>query len=365
MRGWFDMLDGCDVTRRWARAGVLSAGLAAMASSAWGAVPAYELVGMYQLPAGAGAFDALPDGRLVVMVGDQIVSQSSLNASAFAPLGSVPAGLIGSFGAAFISVSPNGQTIAIGDNRAGSGAQNVLLLDASALNTGGPTAPVLVGAPNYHANWADDSTLYVTGVADFSSPGVVTRIDVPTITSATAWTVVTGINGASAGVVTDGTYLYTANGYDFAPGVGSETGHVRGFSLASLPTKDAGVPVDFESAGVLVADVLSGSPLGFDPFGNLLAGGGDFGGGDSGYAAVVDGAVLSLALSGGPAATGADGLMLAPAGAQFYTALFNRGTNELLVWAFGDPTVYRYAVPAPGATSLLAAAGLMAARRRR
>jgi len=343
----------------------MSIALVVVGGTAPAGIPGYQLVGTYQLPAGAGAFDALPDGRLMVMVGDSIVVQSAANAGAYAPAGSVPAGLIGSFGAAFLSVSPNGQTIAIGDNRAGSGAQHVLLLDASALNTGGPTAPALVAAPNYHAHWADDSTLYVTGVADFSSPGVVTRIDVPTITSATAWTVVTGINGASAGVVTDGTHLYTANGFDFAPSVGSETGHVRAFSLSSLPTGDAGLPVDFESSGVLVADVLSGSPLGMDPFGNLLAGGGDFDDGDSGYAAVVSAGMIALALAGGSPATGADGQMLAPAGAQFYSAMFNRGTDELLVWAFGDPTVHRYAVPAPGATALLAAAGLMAARRRR
>ncbi len=359
------MVDGCGVARRWARAGVMSIALLVVGGTALAGIPGYQLVGTYELPAGAGALDALPDGRLVVMVGDQIVSQASLNGDAFVPLGSVPAGLIGSFGAAFLSVSPNGQTIAIGDNQAGSGAQNVLLLDASALNSGGPTVPALVAAPNYHAHWADDSTLYVTGVADFSSPGVVTRIDVPTITSATAWTVVTGINGASAGVVTDGTHLYTANGFDFAPGVGSETGHVRAFSLASLPTKDAGLPVDFESAGVLVADVLSGSPMGMDPFGNLLAGGGDFGGGDSGYAAVVSAGAIAAALAGGAPATGADGLMLAPAGAQFYTAMFNRGTDELLVWAFGDPTVYRYAIPSPGGMGVMLGAMTLATFRRR
>lgn len=359
------MSDRCGLSRRWARVGVASVVFAASSGAAHAGFPGYQLVGTYQLPTGAAAFDALPDGRLMVMVGDQIVVQSAANASAYAPAGSVPAGLIGSFGASFLSVSPNGQTIAIGDNRAGSGPQNVLLLDAGTLSTGGPTAPTLVGAPNYHANWAGDSTLYVTGIADFSSPGVVTRIDVPTIASATAWTVVTGINGASAGVVTDGTHLYTANGYTFPSGSGSQTGHVRAFELSSLPASGAGSAVNFETAGVLVADVLSGSPLGMDPFGNLLAGGGDFDDGDSGYAAVVSAGAIATALAGGSPATGANGQMLAPAGAQFYGAMFNRGTDELLVWSFGSATVHRYAIPAPGATALLAAAGLLAARRRR
>lgn len=359
------MMDGCGVARRWARTGVMFVALSAIGGAAQAGIPGYQLVGTYQLPTGAAAFDALPDGRLMVMVGDSIVVQSAPNASGYAPAGSVPSGLIGSFGAAFLSVSPNGQTIAIGDNQAGSGVQSVLLLESSSLSTSGPTAPVLVGAPNYHAHWADDSTLYVTGVADFVSPGVVTRVDVPTITSATAWTVVTGINGASAGVVTDGTHLYTANGYTFPSGSGSQTGHVRAFSLLSLPASGAGAPVNFETAGVLVADVLSGSPLGLDPLGNLLAGGGDFDDGDNGYAAVVSAGAIASALSGGAPATGADGQMLSPAGAQFYGAMFNRGTDELLVWSFGSPTVHRYAIPTPGAAGALLGALTLATLRRR
>jgi DNA-binding beta-propeller fold protein YncE len=49
----------------------------------------------------------------------------------------------------------------------------------------------------------------------------------------------------------------------------------------------------------------------------------------------------------------------------FYSIRFNPVTDELYVTTFGRSTVFVYAIPTPGATALLALAGLAISRRRR
>jgi len=343
------------------RAGAVFVGTACLCASVSGAVPAYQLVGQYDLPT-AGPFDVLPDGRVMMLDGTDVVVQDALNASSFSTVGSIPAGLVPTT-PSFFSVSPDGSRIGIGDNVFGAGAQ-VLLLESSALSTGGASPVSTVASPNFEAHWADNDTLYVTG-SDGGS--VVNEIDAPT---ASARTVIDGVGGASGGVTTDGTYLYTANG--FAGSGPSGTGEVKAFTLADVA--GAATPIDFEANGVSVVDDLSGNSLGFDSEGNFLIGGGDYFGasGDFGYFAVYDDAALAGALAGGGIMPRSERLTFTPRlSTDSYSAQLNETTGELLVTYFDNTTftpgttVYRYQVPTPGAAGALALLGAAGLRRRR
>lgn len=330
-------------------------------------VPPYSLVGSYQLPVGATTFDVMPDGRLVALRGGEILTQDGVNSGSFSALGSVdPAifdGLFGNFGASFVSLSPDGSTLAIGDNNA---LNRVHLLDFAALG-GDPLVlthtTIVGGVANDQAHWVNGSTLMVTGGL-FGSPASVTRITAPTLTSITVAQVISNIDGASGGVTSDGTYLYTSNGFASATAT-STTGEVRVFLLTDL-LGSAATPIDFEASGIPVAHALSASSLGFDALGNMLIGGGDFLG-EQGFVSVVDQSAIAVALIGGPIAPDSAELRLTPAGAtDFYNVRFNDFTQEILITAFGSSAVYRYAVPAPGVgVGLLMGGGLFALRRRR
>jgi hypothetical protein len=312
----------------------------------------YQLVGTY--PAPEGAFDVLPDGRLIAAVGDTIVVQDGLNAGTYAPVGSVTPGLISAdFGASFLSVNPSGTTLAIGDNDAGSGPQEVLLLDFASLSLSGPTTPTLVGAANTSGAWADDDTLFVSGAESFPN-GVLTRIDAGT---GAATVVIDGVNGASGGVAFQGGTLYTANGFGFGTGFDA-TGAIAGFDLAVLSTATS--PVAF-SSGQLVATALSAASLDFDDLGNIIVGGRNGFGEDT-----VEGGFVGVIPSGAfPGATSADGQMLVPASGafDFPGAVFNEATREILVADGG--TIFRYAIPSPGACAMLSVGALALVRRSR
>ncbi|MBX3357979.1 MAG: hypothetical protein KF745_06080 [Phycisphaeraceae bacterium] len=319
-------------------------------------LPPYSPVGSFALPS-SGPFDLLPDGRVVRLDGSDVWVQQAVNSSAYTRVGSVAPGVISSFGASFARISPDGQTLAIGDNNFGPGA-NVLLVAMSSLHTGVPTTPVAVASPNQEAAWSGNGSLYVSG---FGAAPVVSRIDVPSLS---ATTVISGSGawGASGGVAIADGRLYTSDGFNTAAG-GAPTGNIRAFALSLLV---GGTPVDF-ATGILVADALSGASLGFDAGGHLLVGGGDFfsGSDDFGYAAVIDSDAILAALAGGPVAPDASELRLSPAGSgAYYATQFNPVTGELLVVA--DGTAYRYAVPAPPAVfGLLAGFAALSTRRRR
>ena len=180
-----------------------------------------------------------------------------------------------------------------------------------------------------------------------------TRLDLDTGNTSV---LINDLGGASAGVAFDGTYLYTGNGFQFAgPSV---TGEVRAFDLADL----GGAPVSFENDGLTVASALSAATIDFDAEGNMLLGGGDSISGDSGYAAVIDAALIEAALNGGGASSGATLQLVADPSDTFQLVRFNDATGEVLVDANGF--IYRFQVPAP-ATGALAGLGLYAAARRR
>jgi hypothetical protein len=301
-------------------------------------IPAYTLVGSF--PLSGSAWDILPDGRVVSISGSTISAQTAPNAGTFAPIGSVPAGTVASFGASFLRASPDGSRLAIGDNVFGAGAR-VHFVSTAALNTAAPTPTTSILSGNYDADWASNSVLYVSG---FGTGSQVFRIDADALTTRT---VITGIGDGSGGVAVSGGTLYTGIGFDAG---GTTTGQIRGFDLAALDS--AITPVNF-AAGAFAATILSAASLDTDRFGNLLAAGADFSAfpAVTGYASVLD-------LPGG------NRLDLSPAGTgRSYRVRFNHATDELLVVSGG--TAYRYAVPAPGAAAALAAASLLAARRRR
>lgn len=341
------------------------AGALAPAMSANAGVPSYSLIGSFELPAGAGVWDVGADGRVVTLVGGDIYRQDAPSTSAFTRVGSLPAGEIPSFGAAFLRLSPGG-TLAIGNNTFGPGAA-VLLLPMSALDPGAPTSPSRLDTAHTEADWAGDGTLFVSG-SDFDG-SFVARLDVAT---GGVRRVITGINGAAGGVTTDGAYLYAANGFGF--GGPSMTGEVRAVPLGTISGPSA-PPVDFESAAIPVARALTGSSLGFDGAGNLLVGGGDYFGssGDIGSCAVFDGEAVAAALAGGGIAPDSAARRLAPrAATDSYFPRWSAATDELLVGYYdnttftGGTTIYRYAVPVPGAGSIvMAAVSLLVVRRRR
>ncbi|MEZ6233913.1 MAG: hypothetical protein R3B68_06965, partial [Phycisphaerales bacterium] len=327
-------------------AGALAGSLAGIGVAS-AALPDYQLVGSFPLPVGVNSYDVLPDGRALAIVGTSVFAQDALHSASFSVIGSVPTGAVSSFGASFLRVNPSGTRAALGDNDFGPGAE-VFVFDPAALSTASPVAGSTYAIDNFDAHWAGDDTLYVTGgnVTDT----LLTRLDAAT---GAFGAVVNTIGGASGGITTDATYLYTANGFSFTGP--SATGDIRAFPLASLTP---GSPLNFETQGSPVASVLSGNSLGFDTLGNLLVGGGP----DT-FAAVVDGAEALAAASGGPAATTLLGL--SPTGAtDSHFVRLNPATGELLVTTFNDTTVYRYAiVPAPGTLVLVCV--LANGRRRR
>lgn len=326
-------------------------GVLAVAPAAFGQF-GYGLVGQFNLPAGASAWDVDAQGRSWALVGDSVYRENAPGSGAFLPFGSVPSGTVSTFGGSFIRVNDAGTEVAIGDGNFGASARVHFVSTAAlaaASPAGAPTQSVLTG--NFDGNW-NGNQFYVTGAGDDFVP-FVNRV---TFTDATgtpvATRVVTGIGGASAGVAFSGGTIFTGVGYG---GGGLSTGDIRMFDLLTVNAAGgSGFPVAY-STGSQVAGgpVLSASPLAFDGAGRLLVGGGDAFGGttDIGYVAVID------------LATGVRQL-LSPAGADVtYGVDYNPALSQIYVSE--DGVVYRYAVPTPGTSVVLTLGGLAALRRRR
>ncbi len=314
----------------------LAAVVAAMGSStALAVIPAYVAQGSFSLPSSASAFDVGNDGRAwAVTEAGAIVRQSAVNGSVFAPVGSLPSGLVPSFGAGFIRVSPDGARLAIGDN----GTVNQMwVVPTGSLSTGGPTTPQTVSVPNFDAAWTDNATLYVNGSPSFGSPPSLYHVNV---TGNTVAAVVTNIGDGSGGVASRGGRVYTAIGYDVG---GVLDGQVRSFDLATLNAAASSVAF---STGLLATQATTGNSLAFDAAGNLIEAG--FGG-----VTIEDLSTHQRTTLPGLNATG------------FYTAAFNAATGEILVRDFGATSVLRYGVPSPGGAFALGLTGLLVTRRRR
>lgn len=324
----------------------------------------YALTGSFPLPAGASEFGVLADGRLITLVGADVYEESTPGLRSFALEGTLPGMDVPGFGAAFVSVSPDGTRLAVGNNGGASFANfQVGIFDVATLSGD------WFSAAHFDAAWYDDDHLALTG-GEFGQPSFVSMLDVtsPSPSSPLNPTVIENVGGASAGIAFDTAgHLYTGNG--FAGAGPSGTGYVKAFDPAAwAPALAGGSPADFESGGILVADVLSANALGFDAEQNLHVGGGDFGAGDTDYAALIGAAALADALAGGGPVDTAD-----PASVRrldpdmvsdfnFYDVDYNDATGELYVRE--GQTVYVYAVPEPAAVLFVLAGAVFAARRR-
>ncbi|MFG6093887.1 hypothetical protein SPB21_01465 [Leptothoe sp. ISB3NOV94-8A] len=260
----------------------------------------YQFIGTFTLPetdpSSLPLFDILNDGRIISTDGQWVYVEQEASSRVFDKL----TRLNDSQYSPFIRISPNGNRIATAK------FDTVVVFNFDAPEE---TQEYRLGS-TYDAEWIDDSKLAITGA---SQKGV-TVLDTE---NGRTLPVIQNIGGAPAGVTIDKCkYLYCANGGDTQPG-GSQTGWIKAFPPQSWETVlSGGVPIDFETSGILVADILSAGYLGFDGAGNMLVGGGVFFGGsgdvdggneptipDKGYAAIINGKSVKDALEGGPPVT--------------------------------------------------------------
>jgi hypothetical protein len=298
-------------------------------------IPAYSSVGAFSLPSTSSVFDVAADGRVLALTESGAIQRQAFpGASTYTPLGSIPGGLIPSYGPGFVKISPDGAHLAIGDNGS---ANQMWIVPTAGLTTAGPTPVQTIGVSNFDAAWSTAGRLYVSGFAG-SAPGLF-RID---ITPSAVTTVVSNIGDGSGGVAVRAGRIYTSIGYDPAPGEPNK-GLTRSFGQAALD--GANSPVAF-STGTFAAQANSGSSLGFDTGGNLILAG-------DGGVSVFDLATSQRYDLPGLSAGG------------FYSAVFDGVAGEILVRSYGSDTVVRYGiVPGPAAAGLMAV-GLAAMGRRR
>lgn len=307
--------------------------------------PGYQYSHTFTMPAGATVFDVLNDGRLIVLVGDDVHVETAAGSNSFSQTGTLPSADFPSFGPAFIRVSPDGSRIAVGNNGGASfSSYEVGVFDLVAL-TG-----VWFSANHFDAEWIDNTRLAVTA-GDFVNPSVVTVLDTASADpqNPTNPIIIGGIGGASGGIAFDfAGNLYTGNGFQTTGPSG--TGAVKAFTKAAWEAAlGGGPPLDFETGGILVVDILSASPLGFDGRENLFIGGGDFSSdADFDFVALVRSSAVADALSGMGAADPDDPnevWRLDPDkanGFNFFSANYNPILGRLYVHDGGGTTVHVY-----------------------
>lgn len=255
---------------------------------------------------GPTVFDVLGDGRIVGVTTVKGASpvphlflETAVGSRAFDVIGALPldpAVPWFDFGASFLSVSPSGAKVAVGNNgffdSSFSNNAYVGIFDTTGLAGAGlPSVQwfSMAGAKvaPFNAKWVDDNTLAFTGTdtATFTFDANVYLLDTltPAASPAVQAIVALGSQRAAADLVLDSEgNLYTANGFDlrafsdpaFNP-ADSEAGRIKRFLEADWRNAATGTPLDFGSQGEDVAQILSGSSLFFDNEGNLLVGGAD------------------------------------------------------------------------------------------
>lgn len=324
-------------------------------------------------PVGSGSFgiagDVMADGRIIAATGTTVYLERGVGLGVFDAVAALDASFVGgSIDPAFLRVSPDGTSIAVG---AGFN-KPVAVFAATALGTAGAPTALTGGSggvaryynvQHFDGAWADASHLALTA-GDFGAAGFVSLLDVSSdVVTPLNPTIVRNIGGASSGIAFDSTgRLYTGNGYDLNPSSGSNTGTIRAFNHADW----SGGSVDFEVGGTLIGEVLSAGSLDFDAEGNLFVGGGDFPD-DAGYLGVVGNASLAGVLAGGGPIDAADGSQvrrLDPLGSGFgyFGSVFNAATGELSVT---DGTTWYVTIPGPGSAGVLMLAAIGVAGRRR
>ncbi|MBU0716652.1 MAG: hypothetical protein KJ749_00250 [Planctomycetes bacterium] len=311
----------------------------------------YTLMGSFELPRANAIFDCLSDGRIVAIAGDDVYVESAVGSGTFTLLGTLPdADMPTSWPAAFIRVSRDGTKLAVGNNGGGYPWNN--------FEVGIFAFPTLTGdwfsINHYDAEWYSNTRLAITA----AGPGVTSIVTVLRTTSSPAGadnpTVIDNVGGYSAGITFDAAgNLYTGNA--FRTNGPSDTGWVKVFGREMWTSAlTHGLPLDFETTGILVVDVLSAAYLGFDVEGNLHVGGGDSTGGpdQQDFAALVRAFAVSRALAGEGAADPGNPTEVRSfdpdsAHDNYFVVNSNPATGELYVTEFGSTTVYVY-TPEPG-----------------
>lgn len=306
----------------------------------------YTLTDSFALPPGTSVFSSLSDGRIIALLGDAVFIETAPASGDFQTEGTLPDADIAPFGAAFLHVSPSGDRFAVGNN-GGSTFDNyqIGVFDVATLSG------EWFVANHFDAAWVDDAHLAVTA-GDFTA-GHVTLLDFasPNPQAPLNPIIIDNIGGASGGVALD-TFgnLYAGNGFMSAGP--SETGAVKAFGLADWQSAlQSGIPLDFETQGTLIVDILSATSLGFDDYGNLHVAGGDFAIFKVDFAALVHGDAVTAALAGnGPADINdpTEVRRLDPDANDdfnFYAIVFDPVMRRLMLRSFGADTVYSYTDP--------------------
>ena len=330
-------------------------------------IDTYQPTRSFNLPAsnnsfgGTVLFDALSDGRLLVLNESELLAESSVRSGSFTSLGNV-ANFAPPYGPAFLKVSPDGTMAAAGSNGAGY---------VSVFPVGNPGSAVRYNLGDYDAAWIDNTRLAVANSG---------QVQVLNTSTGTVKTIINNVGGASGGIAFDHAgNLFTGNSYSYGTGT-SDTGWVKAFTASAWQAALAsGTAIDFEASGRPVVDLLSAASIGFDASGNFFIAGGDAFGtsGDVGYAGLVDAEAIRAALNGTSAQPPID--MSSPSDqlrkfatpqpfidnfqTPFWT--YNSVTGELYLRYFGDQQVTSYSVPEPTATALLGLAGCGMLLRRR
>jgi hypothetical protein len=313
----------------------------------------YQLTGSFTMPGATVAFDSLPDGRIITIVGTSVFRETSSGSRSFTNLGTI-VGDIPSYGVAFLRASPDGTRIAVGNNGGVSfGNFQVGLFTVASLN--GATTGTWFPANHFDAAWVDNQYLALTA-GDFGSPSSVSVLDTksPNPASPSNVTVVDSIGGASGGIAFDAAgNLYSANGSAYTGGL-SGTGAVYAIRSASWRgALSGGTPVHFDTQGIPIVDLLTGDPLGFDSAGDLVVGGGNkftapF---DDNYFAIVRANAVAQALAGAGLISTSDTskvMKLDPdlvATDDTYAVNVNRARSEIYATADGSTTYVYHGTP--------------------